>query len=214
MIRVLIVDDHRLVRDGLGTLLAAAGDIEVVGSAADGAAVPAAAAQCDPDVVLMDLSMPDVDGVTATRLLLTERPEVRVVALTTFSEHRQVAAALEAGAVGYLLKDSAPETLFEAVRSASAGHAPIDPRVATALLPGHRAQQADAAALSSRERQVLRLVSKGLANKQIARTLGISEHTVKIHLGNVFRRIGVADRTSAAMWARDNLAPDAEPAGG
>lgn len=205
MIRVLIVDDHRLVRDGLSSLLTAAGDIEVVGTAADGAAVNAAAAECEPHVVLMDLSMPDVDGVTATRLLLGERPDVRVIALTTFTEHRQVAAVLEAGAVGYLLKDSAPETLFDAVRSAYAGHAPIDPRVAATLLPGSRTAPSAATALSSREREVLDLVSKGLANKQIARTLGISEHTVKIHLGNAFKRIGVTDRTSAAMWARDNL---------
>lgn len=201
----MLVDDHRLVRDGLRTLLAAARDIEVVGTAADGAAVVDAAAECTPDVVLMDLSMPEVDGVAATRLLLAAQPDVRVIALTSFTEDRQVAAALEAGAVGYLLKDSAPDALFEAVRAAHAGHAPIDPRVASALLPGRRAEGADASALSAREMEVLRLAAKGMANKQIARSLGISEHTVKVHLGNVFRRIGVSDRTSAAMWARDNL---------
>ena len=206
MIRVMLVDDHRLVRDGLTTLLAAAEDIEVVGTAAGGAAVVATAADCRPDVVLMDLSMPDIDGVAATKLLLAEQPNVKVVALTSFTEDRQVAAALQAGAVGYLLKDSAPNALFEAVRSAHAGHTPIDPRVAGALLPGRRAHPDEAAALSTREVEVLRLVAKGLANKQIARTLGISEHTVKVHVGNVFRRIGVNDRTSAAMWARDNLA--------
>lgn len=201
----MLVDDHRLVRDGLTTLLAAADDIEVVGSAADGAAVVDAAADCRPDVVLMDLSMPDVDGVAATRQLLAAQPDVRVVALTSFTEDRQVAAALEAGASGYLLKDSAPDALFDAVRAAHAGHAPIDPRVAGALLPGRRAETGDATGLSARETEVLRLVAKGMANKQIARSLGISEHTVKVHLGNVFRRIGVSDRTSAAIWARDNL---------
>jgi DNA-binding NarL/FixJ family response regulator len=213
MIRVMLVDDHRLVRDGLANLLASAGDIDVVGSAADGSAVVELAAQCRPDVVLMDLSMPDVDGVQATRLLLAERPDVRVIALTSFSEQRQVTDALGAGAVGYLLKDSAPDVLFDAVRSAHAGHAPIDPRVASALLPSRRPDQPSAPALSAREVEVLRLAAKGLANKQIARSLGISEHTVKIHLGNVFRRIGVSDRTSAAMWARDNLepAPDDRP---
>ena len=201
----MLVDDHRLVRDGLSTLLAAAEDLEVVGTAADGAAVVGVAAECRPDVVLMDLSMPDVDGVAATRLLLAAQPDVRVVALTSFTEDRQVAAALEAGAVGYLLKDSAPDALYDAVRAAHAGHAPIDPRVAGALLPGRRAGPDVSAGLSARETEVLRLVAKGLANKQIARTLDISEHTVKVHLGNVFRRIGVSDRTSAAMWARDNL---------
>ncbi|HZC73336.1 MAG TPA: response regulator transcription factor [Jatrophihabitans sp.] len=209
MIRVLLVDDHRLVRDGLATLLAAAGDMEVVGTAADGAEVVAAATACEPDVVLMDLSMPEVDGVQATKLLLAERPEVRVVALTSFSEQRQVADALAAGAVGYLLKDTAPDVLFEAIRAAHAGHAPLDPRVTKALLPSNaKPSPVAAAGLSAREVEVLRLAAKGLANKQIARSLGISEHTVKIHLGNVFRRIGVNDRTSAALWAKDNLDPD------
>ena len=208
MIRVMLVDDHRLVRDGLTTLLAAAEDIEVVGTAADGSAVVSTAAQCRPDVVLMDISMPDVDGVAATRLLLAEQPGVRVVALTSFTADRQVAAALEAGAVGYLLKDSAPEALFAAVRQAAAGNAPIDPRVAGALLPGRRPAADAAATLSAREVEVLRLAATGLANKQIARTLGSREHPVKVHLGNVFRRIGVNDRTSAAMWARDNLPDD------
>ena len=201
----MLVDDHRLVRDGLSTLLAAAEDIEVVGTAADGASVAAAAADCRPDVVLMDLSMPDVDGIAATRLLLAAQPHVRVIALTSFTEERQVASALEAGAVGYVLKDSAPDALFDAVRAAHAGHTPIDPRVAGALLPGRRTDASGPDALSAREVEVLRLAAKGLANKQIARTLGISDHTVKVHLGNIFRRIGVSDRTSAAMWARDNL---------
>jgi len=138
-------------------------------------------------------------------LLLAEQPDVRVIALTSFTEDRQVASALEAGAVGYVLKDSAPDALFDAVRAANAGHTPIDPRVAGALLPGRRTDSSGADALSAREVEVLRLAAKGLANKQIARTLGISDHTVKVHLGNIFRRIGVNDRTSAAMWARDNL---------
>jgi DNA-binding NarL/FixJ family response regulator len=203
VIRVMLVDDHRLVRDGLTQLLAGAPDIEVVGEAADGAGVLDQARSCTPEVVLMDLSMPGVDGVAATRLLLAELPAVRVIALTSFSGRQQVDDALAAGAIGYLLKDSTPDVLFDAVRAAAAGHSPLDPRVAAALLPSRPA--APASLLSSRETEVLRLAAKGLANKQIGRSLGISEHTVKIHLGNVFRAIGVSDRVSAANWAGEHL---------
>jgi len=205
MIRVLVVDDHRLVRAGLITLLEAAGDIEVAGEAADGRQALEAARAVAPDVVLMDLSMPVLDGVTATRLLLQERPQARVVALTSFSDRQRVNDVLAAGAIGYLLKDSRPDELLAAVRSAAEGHAPLDPRVAGALLPGREPPAADL--LSEREKQVLRLAAAGLANKQIARRLGISESTVKVHIGNIFRQIGVRDRTSAALWAREHL-PD------
>ena len=123
--------------------------------------------------------------------------------LTSFVEHDRVTAALAAGAVGYLLKDSDPRDVLEAIRSAAAGHAPLDARVARALLPSSKPAD-PAAALSGREREVLLLVAQGMANKQVARQLGISERTVKAHLGNVFRHIGVADRTSAALWARDH----------
>ena len=203
MIRVMVVDDHRLVRDGLVSLLAGPDDLEVVGLASGGEQVVDAARACDPDVVLMDLSMPGVDGIEATRRLRAVQPDVRVVALTSFSDARRVEDALTAGATGYLLKDCAPTALFDGVRAAAAGQAPLDPRVAVGLLP-HRGDAA-ATQLSTREREVLRHVVDGKANKQIARVLGISEHTVKIHLGNVFRRIGVNDRTSAALWARDHL---------
>ncbi|MDT4945019.1 MAG: hypothetical protein QOH14_1752 [Pseudonocardiales bacterium] len=200
--RVLLVDDHRLVRAGLRSLLAPAADIEVVGEAEDGAQALELAAATGPAVVLMDLSMPVLDGVAATRQLLTDRPDVRVVVLTSFSDRDRVRDALSAGAIGYVLKDCTPEELLSAVRAAALGHAPLDPRVAGALLPSS-AGPGDL--LSARETQVLRLVSKGLANKQIGRELGITERTVKVHLGNVFRRIGVGDRTSAAMWAREHL---------
>jgi DNA-binding NarL/FixJ family response regulator len=197
MIRVLVVDDHRLVRAGLITLLEAAGE------AADGRQALEAARAVAPDVVLMDLSMPVLDGVAATRLLLEERPQARVVALTSFSDRQRVNDELAAGAIGYLLKDSRPDELLAAVRSAAEGHAPLDPRVAGALLPGREPPAADL--LSEREKQVLRLAAAGLANKQIARRLGISESTVKVHIGNIFRQIGVRDRTSAALWAREHL---------
>jgi DNA-binding NarL/FixJ family response regulator len=152
----------------------------------------------------MDLSMPVLDGAAATRALLADQPGVKVIALTSFSDRPRVREVLEAGAIGYLLKDCAPADLIAAVRAAAAGHAPLDPRVAGALLPGRTTSAGPA--LSEREREVLRLTSAGLANKQIGRRLGISENTVKVHLGNVFRRIGVTDRTSAALWARENLA--------
>ena len=202
MIRVLVVDDHAMVRAGLVAVLAADGDIEVVAQAANGELAVAEAAATTPDVVLMDLSMPVVDGVEATRRVMAVAPKTRVVVLTSFADHDRVRRALEAGAVGYQLKDAEPATLRDAVRAAAVGHVPLDARVAGALLP-RTADPADA--LSPREREVLHLVTEGLANKQIARALGITERTVKAHLGNVFRTIGVADRTSAAMWARDHL---------
>jgi DNA-binding NarL/FixJ family response regulator len=203
MTRVLLVDDHRLVRAGLAALLAGTEDIEVVGEAADGRQAVDLAARLHPDVVLMDLSMPVLDGVAATRMILEDSPSTHVVVLTSFADHHRVTEAVAAGAVGYLLKDCDPRDVVTAVRSAAGGNAPIDPRVARALLPAPSPRREEA--LSARELQVLRLLAQGLANKQIGRALGISERTVKVHVGNVFRRLGVADRTSAALWARDNL---------
>ncbi len=211
MIRVLLADDHRLVRAGLAGLLGTAADIEVVGEAADGRQAVELSRTTEPDVILMDLSMPVLDGIEATRLILDHAPATRVIALTSFADQGKVSDMLASGAVGYLLKDSEPADLLAAVRSASAGGAPLDPRVAIALLP-NRQPTSVADQLSSREREVLVLASQGLANKQIGRALGIAERTVKVHLGNVFRRIGVSDRTSAALWARDNLA-EARPDG-
>lgn len=210
MTRILVVDDHQLVRAGLVALLEGTDEFEVVGQAADGAEAVELAADTTPDVVLMDLSMPIMDGVTATRALLAARPETAVVVLTSFADQVRVAEALAAGAVGYLLKDSHPRELLAGIRAAAAGYAPLDPRVARSLLPSGRAPD-PAALLSQRELQVLRLVTKGMANKQIGRALGISEHTVKVHLGSVFRQIGVGDRTSAAMWAREHLVEDSAP---
>jgi DNA-binding NarL/FixJ family response regulator len=205
MTSVLVVDDHAMVRAGLVTLLEASGDITVVGQAANGAEAVGLAEQLGPDVVLMDLSMPVMGGVDATRAVLAAVPTTSVVVLTTFSDRDRVSEALTAGAVGYQLKDCEPADLLAAVRAAAAGHAPLDPRVARVLLP--RAPNArPEEGLSAREIEVLRLVAQGLANKQIGRALGISERTVKAHLGRVFRRIGVLDRTSAALWARDHLA--------
>lgn len=202
MIRVLVVDDHAMVREGLAAVLAADGDIDVVGQAADGRAALDLAEAVTPDVVLMDLSMPVMDGVEATGAMLDIAPAARIVILTSFSDRARVRQALAAGAVGFQLKDAEPGELRAAVRAAAAGHVPLDPRVAQAVLP-ERTESGPQ--LSAREREVLLLAADGLANKQIARSLGITERTVKAHLGSVFRRIGVADRTSAAMWARENL---------
>ncbi|MGL4744790.1 MAG: response regulator [Dermatophilaceae bacterium] len=204
MIRVLVADDHRLVRSGVRTVLESEPDITVVAEAADGAEAAESAAGTGPDVVLMDLSMPGVDGVEGTRGVLDRCPDARVLVLTSFSDRDRVREVLAAGAIGYVLKDSDPVDLVAAVRQAAAGQVPIDPRVAGALLPGG---DTPSAGLSPREMEVLRLVAQGLANKQVARALGITERTVKAHLGRVFREIGVLDRTSAALWARDHL-PD------
>ena len=203
MTTVLLVDDHPLVRAGLTTLIGTTDDLEIVGEAAGGEAAVTMAGDLQPEVVLMDLSMPGMDGVEATRRIRDAHPEVRVVVLTTFADEDRVADALAAGAVGYLLKDSDAREVLAGIRSAALGHAPLDARVARALLPSATPRVRDT--LSVRELQVLRLVAKGLANKQIGRSLGISERTVKVHVGHVFRRIGVTDRTSAAMWARENL---------
>jgi DNA-binding NarL/FixJ family response regulator len=200
MIRVLVVDDHAMVRTGLAAMLAADGDIEVVAQAADGADAVEQAVTHDPDVVLMDLSMPVMDGIDATRAITAASTSARVVVLTSFSDRARVHRALEAGAIGYQLKDAEPGVLRDAVRAAALGNVPLDARIAGALLP----QASAADPLSRREREVLALVAEGMANKQIARALGITERTVKAHLGSAYRQIGVADRTSAAMWMRDH----------
>ena len=210
MIRVLLVDDHAVVRHGLKQLLATDAEIEVVGMAADGEEAVDLVRRHRPDVVLMDLAMPGLDCIGATRCIVGEHPDVRVVVLTSFGDESRIIAALDAGAQGYLLKHTEPDALVEAVRSANAGLAPLDPRAGRALLNRQRERQIRAE-LSQREREVLELVTQGLANKQIARRLGISERTVKAHLTNIFQRIGVTDRTQAALWARANL--DQDPPG-
>lgn len=203
MIRVLVVDDHAMVRAGLVALLEASGEVEVVGQAGNGEEAVVVGRACQPDVVLMDLSMPVMGGGEATREVLKVAPGAKVVVLTSFSDRDAVTAALRAGAIGYQLKDAEPSDLLAAVRAAARGYAPVDPRVAGVLLP--TAVDRESSGLSPREREVLELVAQGLANKQVARALGISERTVKAHLSRIFREIGVLDRTSAALWARDNL---------
>jgi DNA-binding NarL/FixJ family response regulator len=200
MISVLVAEDHTVMRGGLVELLSVADDLEVVGTAVDGAEAIELAEELRPDVVLMDISMPDVDGIRATGSILEARSETRVVMLTAFSDRDRVVAALDAGAIGYLLKDSEPQEVLEAVRAAARGDAPLAPRAARQLLAARSEEQR--ADLSKREREVLALVAEGLPNKLIARRLEISEKTVKTHLTSVFQRIGVSDRTQAALWAQ------------
>jgi DNA-binding NarL/FixJ family response regulator len=202
-VRVLLVDDHVIVRDGLARLLEGAEGIEVVGAAGDGEEAVAATLALAPDVVLMDLAMPVLDGVGATRRIAAEAPATRVVVLTSFSDNTRVLEALDAGARGYVLKDAEGTEVVRAVRAAARDEAPLDPRVARTLLARGRTGGA-LAAMTTREREVLELLGSGLANKAIARRLEISEATVKAHLTRIYKQIGVADRTQAATWAREH----------
>ncbi len=200
MIRVLIADDHPLARAGLEHLLGALDDIAVVGAASGGEEAVRLASEHEPDVVLMDLEMPDMDGIETTQALRARQPGAAVVVLTSFSDRERILAALDAGAVGYLLKDADPDELARAIRAAARGEAPLHPLAARELLDRHRAGPQ----LTDRESEILALVAQGLPNKLIARRLAISERTVKGHLTRVFERIGVTDRTQAALWARDH----------
>jgi DNA-binding NarL/FixJ family response regulator len=204
-VRVVLVDDHAVIRQGLAQLLDGTEGLEVVGQAADGEEALDVVRATRPDVVVMDLQMPRVDGVECTRRILAEGLGAEVVVLTSFSDGARITAALDAGAVGYLLKDSEPEVLVAGVRSVSRGESPIDTKVARHLLAARSEAARTAHRLSVRETEVLALVRSGLANKQIGRRLGISERTVKAHLTSTFQRIGVADRTQAALWAERHL---------
>src|SRR4051812_11577775 len=195
-----------MVRGALVGLLDRAGDMEVVGAARDGEEAVALAVDTTPDLVLMDLEMPGVDGVAATRRLAREAPDVRVVVLTSFADRDRILDALEAGATGYVLREAAPAELVAALRVAHGGESPLAPRAATAVLSRLRTS---APALTAREKQVLQLIAAGLPNKRIATRLGITEQTVKSHVTRIFERIGVRDRTNAALWAqRHGLADD------
>ncbi len=200
-IRVLIVDDHPMVRRGLSELFDGESDIEVIDAVGSGEQAVAVSLAARPDVVLMDVSMPDMDGIEATRRLLEVRPEARVVMLTSFADHERVMEALDSGAIGYLLKDAESDELLRGVRAAARGESPLSPRAARALITERRGQR-PFQELTSRELDVLRLVARGLSNKQIAWRLAISEKTVKAHMTSIFGRIGVADRTQAALWAQ------------
>jgi NarL family two-component system response regulator LiaR len=200
-IRVLIVDDHAVVRQGLRTFLSLQDGIEVVGEASGGREAIAAAQRLRPDVVLMDLVMPRVDGVQAMRELRDHVPGARVIVLTSFLEDDRLLPAIRAGAAGYLLKNVEPSELARAVRTADAGDALIDPAVAARLVDALAADHRPEQPLTAREQDVLDLVARGYANKRIARELGIAEKTVKTHVSHVLAKLGVSDRTQAALYA-------------
>ena len=201
MIGVLIVDDHPALRAGLEQMLEASGDLEVVGSASGGREGVTLAKAREPDVVLMDLEMPDLDGAAATREILRQNTGAKVVVLTSFGDRSRILEALDAGAIGYLLKDAEPEELVRAVKAAANGDAPLDPRAAREVLAEQRDRPA-APDLSEREREILTLVAHGHANKVIALRLGISHKTVRNTLSAACRKIGATDRTQAALWAQ------------
>jgi DNA-binding NarL/FixJ family response regulator len=205
VIRVLIVDDHAVVREGLRAFLELQEGLEVVGEAADGEEAIATAGRLRPDVILMDLVMPRLDGVGAMRGLRARLPDARVIVLTSFLDDERLLPAIQAGAAGYLLKDVEPAELARAIRAANAGEAIIDPSVAArlvrAIADGVRPAGEELERLTPREREVLELLAQGRSNKRIAFELGISEKTVKTHVGHLFEKLGVTDRTQAALLA-------------
>ena len=208
-IKVLIADDQRLMREGLATLLALADDIEIVGQASDGAAAIELTKQLMPDVILMDLQMPNVDGVTATRTIRSIQPDTQVIILTTFDDDEYLMSGLRAGACGYLLKDMPSEQLADAIRSAAKGDSPIEPAMARKLV-NLVAQTASlqpaprvASELSEREIEVLRLIAGGFSNKEIAEQLVIAEGTAKNHVSNILGKLEARDRAQAVARAKE-----------
>lgn len=203
-IRVLLVDDHQVVRRGLRTFLEVQDDIEVVGEAADGDEGVARTEELVPDVVLMDVKMPGTDGIEALRRIRESGSAARVLVITSFTEQRTVVPALRAGAAGYVYKDVDPEALAKAIRSVHAGHVLLQPDVAGALLAqetGGGTTQGRGTTLTEREREVLALIADGRSNREIARALVVSEKTVKTHVSNILMKLDLADRTQAALWA-------------
>ncbi|HXI45000.1 MAG TPA: response regulator transcription factor [Candidatus Acidoferrales bacterium] len=202
-IRVLLVDDHAVVRSGLRAFLELLDDMEVVGEASDGAEGLRRVAELSPNVVVMDLLMPVMDGIAATQAIRSAHPEVEVLALTSFIEEDKVTAALEAGASGYLLKDADADEVAAAIRAAHAGEVHLDPAVARLLAERMRRRDvpSDVEPLTERERDVLRLVGQGMSNKEIATALFITERTARTYVSNILGKLGLASRTQAALYA-------------
>ena len=201
MIRIVVADDHAVVRHGLRSFLGLQEDMEVVGEAEDGEQAVAVVEELRPDVVLIDLVMPGVDGVEAIRRIHELLPEARVVVLTSFADDSKVVPAVRAGAAGYLLKDVQPADLAAAIRTVAAGGALLDPSVTARVLQEVAAGGAPDPGLTAREREVLGLLAQGLTNRQIAAQLVLSEKTVKTHVSSILGKLGLADRTQAALYA-------------
>jgi DNA-binding NarL/FixJ family response regulator len=213
-IRVLLVDDHAVVRRGLRTFFDLTDDIDVVGEAGDGEQGIAEAARLKPDVILMDLMMPNTDGLTAIASIKQAQPEIEIVAVTSFIEEDKVTAALEAGATGYLLKDAEADEVAQAVRAAYAGETHLDPAVARLLarrMRERRTAPAPAEPLTQRELEVLSLVGQGASNKEIATALFITERTARTHVSNILGKLDLASRTQAALYAVENKLVNAKP---
>lgn len=218
MIRVIVVDDHPIVCAGLARLIGAESDIEVVATALDGARGVELFLELQPDVLLTDLSMQPLDGVDTTRRLLARQPDARILVLAATADPPHVLAAIDAGALGFLLKDSEPEAIVQGIRAAARGESPLDPRLAATLVRDRHTRRVGVK-LTDREAEVLRLAARGMLNKQIGRVLGIGEKTVKAHLGRVYERLGVTNRADAVAWALESQMLDAvsdspEPAEG
>ena len=213
MIRVLIADDHAVVREGLRAFLALQDDVEVVGEAADGEEAVQAVVRLEPDVALVDLVMPRVDGIEAIGRIRAERPGTRVIVLTSFVDEDKMLPAVRAGAVGYLLKDVAPQELVSAIRTVHGGGTLLHPTVVEELVREVSRDGAAAAPnpLTAREREVLALIARGRANKAIAFDLGVAEKTVKTHVSNILGKLGLSDRTQAALYAVREGLVDANP---
>jgi two-component system, NarL family, response regulator LiaR len=199
-IRILIADDHSVVRQGLKMFLGMDLELEVIGEAANGAEALELAKQLQPDVVLMDLLMPVMDGITAIGAIRSELPDVEVIALTSVLEDDKVVGAVRAGAIGYLLKDTQADELIRAIKAAAEGQVQLSPQAAARLMREVRLPESPEA-LTERETDVLRLLAQGKANKQIARDLGIGEKTVKTHVSNILAKLNVPSRTQAALYA-------------
>lgn len=215
MIRVLIVDDHAIVRRGIRALLSESGGFDVVGEMADGQAAVVAASETQPDVILMDLLMPGMDGIEATRQITAHQPGARILVLTSFAADNKLFPAIKAGALGYLLKDSSPEELLRAIRQVHRGEPALHPTIARKLLQ-EIAEPVDKTpapeALTARELAVLRLIAQGLSNQEIADQLIVSEPTVRTHVSRILGKLHLASRTQAALYAvREGLETEDAP---